>query len=341
MILRNPFLLFIQVLLHVRAICASAFSYTETQPARYAAWSTYPPMYGIDTNSSSLRTTTPSLVAHRVPPSATSSTPTDIRRSARPVPISGHDRGAESMILRNPFLLVIQVDITPAEIEADSSWMRAMRAHHALAVHQPITSMPPFSTSSQKTTPPRNTTSALPLFVVTLTSLNSLWRNSRSSSDQEGGLDLRTTKNGVLLKTLCSLATIDYVDDSERINLYNNSPTASTSSESRSSSPVVPSFPVTIAASLFYSNPGTTRAPHPPLLNTSKATPPVRHLRSRTPKLWLSKPQVLPESSKFKSLRVSYRPYWHVSPRPVRLLLLVSQLQPLHKRRLHHQLRIS
>ncbi|KAL3242313.1 hypothetical protein MRX96_021240 [Rhipicephalus microplus] len=109
MILRNPFLLVIQVLLHVRAICAPAFPCTETQPARYAAWSTYPPVYGIDTNSSSLRTTTPSLAAHRVPPSATSSTPTDIRRSARPVPTSGHDRGAESMILRNPFLLVIQV----------------------------------------------------------------------------------------------------------------------------------------------------------------------------------------------------------------------------------------
>ncbi|KAH8035044.1 hypothetical protein HPB51_004285 [Rhipicephalus microplus] len=117
MILRNPFLLVIQVLLHVRAICASAFPCTETQPARYAAWSTYPPVYGIDTNSSSLRTTTPSLAAHRVPPSATSSTPTDIRRSARPVPTSGHDRGAESMILRNPFLLVIQVRDYRPELE--------------------------------------------------------------------------------------------------------------------------------------------------------------------------------------------------------------------------------
>ncbi|KAL3199671.1 hypothetical protein MRX96_043864 [Rhipicephalus microplus] len=114
MILRNPFLLVIQVLLHVRAICASAFPCPETQPARYAAWSTYPPVYGIDINSSSLRTTTPSLAAHRIPPSAMSSTPTDIRRSARPVPTSGHDRGAESMILRNPFLLVIQAIQNPS-----------------------------------------------------------------------------------------------------------------------------------------------------------------------------------------------------------------------------------
>ncbi|KAL3245390.1 hypothetical protein MRX96_046955 [Rhipicephalus microplus] len=71
------------------------------------------------------------------------------------------------------------VDITPAGIEADSSFIRAVRAHHALAVHQPITSMPPSSSSSQKTTPPQNTTPALALFVVTLASLISHWRTSR------------------------------------------------------------------------------------------------------------------------------------------------------------------
>ncbi|KAL1485467.1 hypothetical protein MTO96_047308, partial [Rhipicephalus appendiculatus] len=54
---------------------------------------------------------------------------------------------------------------------------------------------------------------------------------------RRGGLDLRTTTNGVLLKTLCSLATIDYATartaDRVRINPYNNSLTVSTPSESR------------------------------------------------------------------------------------------------------------
>ncbi|KAL1457370.1 hypothetical protein MTO96_043488 [Rhipicephalus appendiculatus] len=54
-----------------------------------------------------------------------------------------------------------QVDgesITPAKLEADSRWIRAVKAHHAAAAHQPITSTPPPSTPSQKTTPPPNTT---------------------------------------------------------------------------------------------------------------------------------------------------------------------------------------
>ncbi|KAL3248671.1 hypothetical protein MRX96_056366 [Rhipicephalus microplus] len=42
-----------------------------------------------------------------------------------------------------------QVDgesITPAELEADSRWIRAVKAHRAAAAHQPITSTLPSST---------------------------------------------------------------------------------------------------------------------------------------------------------------------------------------------------
>ncbi|KAL1443166.1 hypothetical protein MTO96_030417, partial [Rhipicephalus appendiculatus] len=89
--------------------------------------------------------------------------------------------------------------ITPAELEADSRWIRAVKAHRAAAAHQPITSTPPPSTPSQKTTPPPNTTPQC-------------YHSS-------------------------SLATIDYATartaDRVRINPYNNSLTVSTPSESR------------------------------------------------------------------------------------------------------------
>ncbi|KAL1447775.1 hypothetical protein MTO96_044223 [Rhipicephalus appendiculatus] len=51
--------------------------------------------------------------------------------------------------------------ITRAELEADSRWIRAVKAHRAAAAHQPITStLPEWSsaTPSQMTSPPLNTT---------------------------------------------------------------------------------------------------------------------------------------------------------------------------------------
>ncbi|KAL1479351.1 hypothetical protein MTO96_051914 [Rhipicephalus appendiculatus] len=127
--------------------------------------------------------------------------------------------------------------ITPAELEADSRWIRAVKAHRAAAAHQPITSTPPPSTPSQKTTPPPNTTTSAttlrrhaPLPRLPAEDFKIVFRPG-------GGLHLRTATNGVLLQTLCSLATIDYATartaDRVRINPYNNSLTVSTPSESR------------------------------------------------------------------------------------------------------------
>ncbi|KAL1423180.1 hypothetical protein MTO96_021346 [Rhipicephalus appendiculatus] len=127
--------------------------------------------------------------------------------------------------------------ITPAELEADSRWIRAVKAHRAAAAHQPTTSTPPPSTPSQKTTPPPNTTPSAttlrrhaPLPRLPAEDFKIVFRPG-------GGLDLRTTTNGVLLQTLCSLATIGYATartaDRVRINPYNNLLTVSTPSESR------------------------------------------------------------------------------------------------------------
>ncbi|KAL1434723.1 hypothetical protein MTO96_011424 [Rhipicephalus appendiculatus] len=100
--------------------------------------------------------------------------------------------------------------ITPVELEADSRWIRAVKARRAAAAHQPITSTPPPSTPSQKTTPPPNTNPS----ATTLRRHAPLPRlpaeDSKIVFRPGGGLDLRTTTNGVLLQTLCGLATIDY-----------------------------------------------------------------------------------------------------------------------------------
>ncbi|KAH6942734.1 hypothetical protein HPB50_009638 [Hyalomma asiaticum] len=102
-----------------------------------------------------------------------------------------------------------QVDgesITPAELEADSRWIRAVKAHRAAAAHQPITSTPPSST-------PSHTTPSAP----TLRRHVPLPRLPAEDSK--------------------SLATIDYAAartaDRARINPYNNSLNVSTPSESR------------------------------------------------------------------------------------------------------------
>ncbi|KAL1466569.1 hypothetical protein MTO96_042640, partial [Rhipicephalus appendiculatus] len=85
-----------------------------------------------------------------------------------------------------------------------------MKAHRAAAAHQPITSTPPPSTpiaedySTAEHHPP-----ALPLFVVTLPLPRLPAEDFKIVFRPGGGLDLRTTTNGVLLQTLCSLATID------------------------------------------------------------------------------------------------------------------------------------
>ncbi|KAH7980672.1 hypothetical protein HPB49_018148 [Dermacentor silvarum] len=117
------------------------------------------------------------------------------------------------------------VSITPAELEADSRWIRGPR---------------PTRPSPRRRLPrllhPQPPPPALPLSVVTLPSLASQQRTSKSFSDREGGLDLRTTTNGALLQILCTLATIDFATartaDRVRINPY-NSLTVSTPSEPR------------------------------------------------------------------------------------------------------------
>ncbi|KAH7950646.1 hypothetical protein HPB51_028331 [Rhipicephalus microplus] len=123
-----------------------------------------------------------------------------------------------------------QVDgesITPAEFEADSRCIRAVKAHRAAAAHHPITLTPPSSTPSQETPRPPNTTPSAPtprrhapLPQLPAEDVNIVFRPG-------GGLDLRTTTNGDLLQTLCSPANIDYAAartaDRVRINSCNNS----------------------------------------------------------------------------------------------------------------------
>ncbi|KAH7973044.1 hypothetical protein HPB52_020776 [Rhipicephalus sanguineus] len=127
--------------------------------------------------------------------------------------------------------------ITPAEFEDDSRWIRAVKAHRAAAAHQPITSTPPASTLSNTPALPPNP----PPLLTTLRRHAPLPRlpaeDFKIVFRPGGGLDLRTTTNGALLQTLCTLATIDYATaraaDRVRINPYNNSLTVSTPSESQ------------------------------------------------------------------------------------------------------------
>ncbi|KAH7936362.1 hypothetical protein HPB52_021568 [Rhipicephalus sanguineus] len=95
--------------------------------------------------------------------------------------------------------------ITPAEFEDDSRWIRAVKAHRAAAAHQPITSTPPASTLSNTPVLPPNitpTTTTLrrhaPLPRLPAEDFKIVFRPG-------GGLDLRTTTNGALLQTLCTL----------------------------------------------------------------------------------------------------------------------------------------
>ncbi|KAH6933651.1 hypothetical protein HPB50_017363 [Hyalomma asiaticum] len=132
-----------------------------------------------------------------------------------------------------PAEMEYQVDgesITPAELEADSRWIRAVKAHRAAAAHQPITSTPPSSTPSYTTPSAPTLRRHAPLPRLPAEDFKIVFRPG-------GGLDLHTTTNGVLLQTLCSLATIDYAAartaDRVRMNPYNNSLIVSTPSESR------------------------------------------------------------------------------------------------------------
>ncbi|KAH7973541.1 hypothetical protein HPB49_002231 [Dermacentor silvarum] len=129
------------------------------------------------------------------------------------------------------------VSITPAELEADSRWIRGVKAHRAAAAHQAIASTPPASPPSKTPTPP-------PAITPSTTTLRRHAPLPRLPEEDfkivfrpGGGLDLRTTTNGALLQILCTLATIDYATartaDRVRINPYNNSLTISTPSEPR------------------------------------------------------------------------------------------------------------
>ncbi|KAH7954229.1 hypothetical protein HPB49_016787 [Dermacentor silvarum] len=129
------------------------------------------------------------------------------------------------------------VSITPAELEADSRWIRGVKAHRAAAAHQAIASTPPASPPSKTPTPP-------PAITPSTTTLRRHAPLPRLPAEDfkivfrpGGGLDLRTTTNGALLQILCTLATIDYATartaDRVRINPYNNSLTISTPSEPR------------------------------------------------------------------------------------------------------------
>ncbi|KAH7973578.1 hypothetical protein HPB49_002807 [Dermacentor silvarum] len=116
------------------------------------------------------------------------------------------------------------VSITPAELEADSRWIRhclnaaclapiqdpySTASHHPQHYHSPSSRSPPSSPS----------------------------RGLQDRFQTGRGLDLRTTTNGALLQILCTLATIDYATactaDRVRINPYNNSLTISTPSQPR------------------------------------------------------------------------------------------------------------
>ncbi|KAH7949392.1 hypothetical protein HPB49_009301 [Dermacentor silvarum] len=129
------------------------------------------------------------------------------------------------------------VSITSAELEADSRWIRGVKAHRAAAAHQAIASTPPASPPSKTPTPPPAITPSTttlrrhaPLPRLPAEDFKNVFRPG-------GGLDLRTTTNGALLQILCTLATIDYATartaDRVRINPYNNSLTISTPSEPR------------------------------------------------------------------------------------------------------------
>lgn len=124
------------------------------------------------------------------------------------------------------------VSVTPAEFEADSRWIRGVKAHRAAAAHQPIAS-PPSKTSITPQDATLSTTTLrrhAPLPRLPAEDFKIVFRPG-------GGLDLRTTTNGALLQTLCTIATIDYATartaDRVRINPYNNSLTVSTPSEPR------------------------------------------------------------------------------------------------------------
>ncbi|KAH7980914.1 hypothetical protein HPB49_020056 [Dermacentor silvarum] len=121
--------------------------------------------------------------------------------------------------------------ITPAELEADSRWIRGVKAHRAAAAHQAIASTPPASPPSKTPTPPPAATPSTttlrrhaPLPRLPAEDLKIVFRRG-------GGLDLRTTTNGALLEILCTLATARTADR-VRINPY-NSLTVSTPSEPR------------------------------------------------------------------------------------------------------------
>ncbi|KAH7953745.1 hypothetical protein HPB49_011819 [Dermacentor silvarum] len=105
---------------------------------------------------------------------------------------------------------VESVSITPAELEADSRWIRRVKAHRAVAAHQAIASTPPNSPPSTTTTPP-------PAATPSTTTLRRHAPLPRFPADDfkivfspGGKLDLRTTTNEALLQIFCTLATIDY-----------------------------------------------------------------------------------------------------------------------------------
>ncbi|KAH7979323.1 hypothetical protein HPB49_009045 [Dermacentor silvarum] len=118
------------------------------------------------------------------------------------------------------------VSITPAELEADSRWIRGVKAHRAAAAHQAVASTPPASPPSKTPTPPPAATPSsttlrrhAPLPRLPAEDFKIVFRPG-------GGLDLRTTTNGALLQILCTLATIDYATartaDRVRINPHNS-----------------------------------------------------------------------------------------------------------------------
>ncbi|KAH7979398.1 hypothetical protein HPB49_009342 [Dermacentor silvarum] len=80
------------------------------------------------------------------------------------------------------------VSITPAELEADSRWIRGVKAHRAAAAHQAIASTPPASPPSKTPTPPPAATPS----TTTLRRHAPLPRlpaeASKSFADREGGL---------------------------------------------------------------------------------------------------------------------------------------------------------
>ncbi|KAL3191450.1 hypothetical protein MRX96_059828 [Rhipicephalus microplus] len=86
-------------------------------------------------------------------------------------PLRGHGEAVGMEAPQLSILLFLVNSITPAELEADSRWIRAMKAHRDAAADQPITSTPPSSTPSQNSAPPP----------ITFPSLDSHRRTSNSS----------------------------------------------------------------------------------------------------------------------------------------------------------------